>query len=88
MAAGLRMAGASTGRGELGDRQPDATLTSTQAGAPAVTGAGVGEIFEDGEGAADAKGLGERDAPGTVPHAPSAIITASTSTPKRVLFVA
>ena len=41
---GLAIAGASTARGELAERQPVATLTATHASDPAATcGAGEGE---------------------------------------------
>lgn len=52
----------------MGDRQPFATLTSTQAGAPAATtGGGVGEL--DGDGDHDGDGLGDGCATGVEPQA-------------------
>ena len=89
---GLAIAGASTDLGDCGDRQPEATLTETQAGAPAAS-TGGGEGDGDGMTGTDGDEAGGEDvaagvgrATGAAPHAVSVTVSTKPKNNERVIL--
>jgi hypothetical protein len=85
MSTGFCSAGASTARGDDGDRHPDATLTATHAGAPAATGVGAGDdagTEAETDGVGFSEGLGVEVASGAAPHAASSVAAMSAYAPR------